>query len=58
MKSLPTSYSSPPSLDGLAALADSTNREEVERERESGLDVTSRLSEPPAEFQPPAFMLA
>jgi len=52
------------------ARAISANRQEVERgrergrerererEREIGLDVTSRVSEPPAEFPPPAFMPA
>lgn len=48
--------SSPPSLY-LTARVDSTNSKRS-GERESGLDVTSRLCEPPAEFQPPAFMCA
>lgn len=51
-----------PSVVGLTAQPDSTNRKEVEGEKkgegESGLDVTSRLSAPPAEFQPFAFMPA
>lgn len=49
--------SSPRPLHSLTAWVDSTNRKRS-GERESGLDVTSRLCEPPAEFQPPAFMCA
>lgn len=44
----------PPPLPSLALLLcpDSTNRKEMRRDRDSGLDVTSRLCEPPAESQP------
>lgn len=53
IKSSPPLPPPPPHLLSLALLLwpDSTNRKEMERHRDSGLDVTSRLSEPPAEFQ-------